>query len=109
MHDSGNTRCPSYVLYASRRWPKLMFIWGHSAEFDNDGNWNLLDEICEKLSGREEIWYATNMEICEYMQAYEQLVFSADGKTVYNPTLITLWFDLDGKLYSVKSGEKLSI
>ena len=96
-------------LYASRRFSKLIFIWGHSAEFDRDNNWELLDEICAKLSGREEIWYATNMEICEYMMAFDQLIFSADGKTVYNPTLKTLWFDQDGKLYSVKSGETLSI
>lgn len=95
--------------YASRRWPKLMFIWGHSAEFDDQNNWTLLDEICEKLSGREEIWYATNMEICEYMQAFDQLVFSLDGKTVYNPTLKTIWFDQDGKIYSVNSGETLTI
>lgn len=96
-------------LYVSRRFPKLMFIWGHSAEFDNENNWELLEEICEKLSGREDTWYATNMEICEYMKAYEQLIFSADGKTVYNPTLKTVWFDLDGTLYSVNSGETIYI
>lgn len=96
-------------LYCSRRWPKLMFIWGHSAEFDNNKNWQLLDEICEKLSGREEIWYATCMEICEYMQAYQSLVFSADGSTVYNPSLKTIWFDQDGKLYSINSGETIKI
>ena len=96
-------------LYCSRRWPKLMYIWGHSAEFDNQNNWELLDEICDKLSHREDIWYATNMEICDYMKAYDSLVFSADGKKVYNPSLIKLWFDIDGKLYSISSGETLVI
>ena len=96
-------------IYASRRLPKLMFIWGHSAEFDNACNWELLDSICDKLSGREEIWYATNMEIYEYVKAFESLVFSCDGSIVYNPTLIHVWFDLDGKVYEVKSGETLKI
>ena len=96
-------------LYCSRRFAKLMFIWGHSAEFDNNKNWELLDEICDKLADRDEIWYATCGEICEYMKAYESLVFSADGSTVYNPTLKTVWFDQDGKLYSIRSGESLDI
>ena len=96
-------------IYASRRWPKLMMIWGHSAEFDNNNNWSLLDSICEKLSGREDIWYATSMEIYEYITAFNSLIYSADGKTVYNPTLKTVWFDVDGRLYSVKPGETLVI
>ena len=99
-----------YSTYrTNRNAPRLMYIWGHSYEFDNENNWERIEEICKKLSGREEIWYATNMEICEYMQAFDQLVFSLDGKTVYNPTLKTIWFDQDGKLYSVNSGETLSI
>ena len=34
---------------------------------------------------------------------------SADGKRVYNPTLIEVFFMRDGKNYSVKSGETLVI
>ena len=96
-------------LYASRRYPKLMKIWGHSAEFYNDNNWDLIDTVCDKLSGREDIWYATSIEIFEYVEAFNSLVFSSDGNTVYNPTLKTLWFDIDGVLYSVNSGETLVI
>ena len=43
------------------------------------------------------------------MQAYESLVYSADGTVVYNPTLTEVWFDVDGKLYSVKSGQTVTI
>ena len=59
--------------------------------------------------GKEDIWYATNMEIYEYVKAYNSLVFSADGNMVYNPTLVDVWFDVDGKLYEIKSGEKIII
>ena len=33
---------------------------------------------------REDIWYATNMEIYEYTKAYESLVYSADVTNRYN-------------------------
>ena len=56
-----------------------------------------------------DVWYATNIEIYDYVSAYRSLVFSADGSTVYNPTLLTVWFTEDGKLFSVKSGETLII
>ena len=95
--------------YHARRYPRLLYIWGHSYEFDNHNNWELIEEICQKLSGREDYWYATNIEIYDYVEAYKRLVFSADGCRIYNPTLIDLWIDVDGKLYSIKSGETVLI
>lgn len=99
----------SVNAYHARRVPRLMYIWGHSYEFDMNDNWNRIEEICQKLSNNDDIWYATNIEIYDYVQAYKSLVYSADGKMIYNPTLHTIWFDVDGVLYSVKSGETLHI
>ena len=42
--------------------PQLLYIWGHSYEFDLFNNWELLDEICSRLSGHEDIFYGTNRE-----------------------------------------------
>ena len=97
------------TAYRSRRGPKLFYLWGHAHEFEQKGHWDRLTEICERLSGHEEIWYATNMEICQYVEAYRALEHSADGRTVYNPTLLDVWFDIDGTLYCVKSGQTLKI
>lgn len=95
--------------YHARRVSRLLYIWGHSFEFDRNDNWDLIENICEKLSGKDEIWYATNIEIYDYVEAYKSLRYSADGRMVYNPTLITVWLDIDGKLYSVNSGETIKI
>ena len=94
-------------LYSSHRFPRLFYIWGHTYEFDRNDNWEHLDKICEAISGKSDVWYATNIEIYDYVEAYRSLVFSADGKRVYNPTLKTVWFNLDGKDYSISSGETL--
>ena len=97
------------TAYRSRRGPKLFYLWGHAHEFEQKGNWDRLDTICERLAGHDEIWYATNMEIYRYVKAYRSLVHSADGHKVYNPTLFDVWFDIDGTLYCVRSGETIVI
>lgn len=99
----------STAVYHSRRGPRLFYLWGHSHEFERKGNWDRLDKICEKISGREDIWYATNIEIYEYINAYNSLVLSADETIIYNPTLIDIWMDIDGKLYKVAPGETINI
>lgn len=88
--------------------PLLMYIWGHSREFDSNGNWERIEDICSRLSGKEDMWYATNMEIYEYVNAYNSLIFSADGATVYNPTSTEVCFYVaEDRLYSVKPGETI--
>ena len=68
-----------------------------------------MEEICEKLSGHDDIWYATNMEIYKYVKAYEALEYSADGTIIHNPTLYDIWFDVDSKLYKISSGETIHL
>ena len=94
-----------FIEEKPNRTPWLFYVWGHSYEFERDCNWELLDTICERLGRKEDIWYATNMEIYEYVKAYDSLVISADGMTIYNPTLLTVWFDVDGTVYKIGSGE----
>ncbi len=91
--------------YLAARTPLLFYLWGHSFEFDRDNNWDLLEEFCRKAGGREDIWYATNIEICDYVQAYRALQFSMDNTKVFNPTCRTVWFEVDGTLFCAPAGE----
>ena len=99
----------SEKVYHAIRTPKLMYIWGHSFELDLHNEWELMEQICEKLGNKSDVWYATNIEIYDYVQAYKSLIYSANGRKVYNPTLFTIWFDVDSKLYSIKPGETMCI
>ena len=70
----------------------------------------MIEDFCEAISGKDDTWYATNMEIYEYVKAYESLVTSADGKRIYNPSLKDVWIDVDGKRqYKIASGETVVI
>jgi len=85
--------------------PLLFYLWGHSYEFDRDNNWGLLEKFCAAVENRSEIWYATNMEIYEYTQAYRSLVVSADGSFIQNPTRLEVWFETGNKNYCLAPGE----
>lgn len=43
--------------------PLLLYIWGHSYEFDIRDEWDRLEELCSLLSGHDDIFYGTNSEI----------------------------------------------
>ena len=70
---------------------KLFYVWGHSYEFDQCENWEHMEKLLHKLAGNDKVWYATNGEIREYVEAYRRLIFTADGKTVYNPSAIPVY------------------
>ena len=99
----------SKKMYHARRYPRLLYIWGHSFELDNNDNWDHIEEICQKLANNDEIWYATNMEIYDYVEGYKRLVYSANGCRVYNPSLFSVWIDVDGKLFEIGSGETVTV
>jgi len=87
----------------------LFYVWGHSYEFDNDNNWELIEEFCKLMSGRDEIWYATNIEIYDYIMAQRNLQISANNKIVYNPSVMTVWFSYKGETVEIKGGETLHL
>ena len=87
----------------------LFYLWGHSIEFHNDNNWNIIEEFAEYTGNRHDIWYATNIEIYEYIEAYRSLVSSVDGTMITNPTAYTVYIEISGKVYGIKSGETLNV
>lgn len=93
------------TAYAGRARPRLFYVWGHSSEFVRDQNWEVIENLAKTASSHSDVWFATNMEIYDYVQAYHSLVYSADNRIVYNPTLREVWFYIDGKTDSVKPGE----
>ena len=93
--------------YMARNW--MFYLWGHTYEFDNDDNWNVIEEFAAYIGGRDDIWYATNIEIYDYVKAYEALRVSVDERIIHNPTDIDVWFYQQGKIHCVKAGQTLQL
>lgn len=83
----------------------VMYVWGHSFEFGWSDDWSVLEIFAGKMAEKEDIWYATNMEIYRYIQAVRSQEFSADGMSVYNPTAISIWISTKEGFLEVLPGE----
>lgn len=92
-----------------RRDPLFFYLWGHSYEFDMNDNWAVIEEFCKEASNCLDIWFATNIQIYDYYMAWNQLIFSANGQYVENPTAIKIWIDCAGKLFCINPGETIQI
>ena len=87
--------------------PYMFYVWGHTFEFDQNDNWDLIESLFQKVAGKEEVWFATNGEICEYHNAYQKLVFSVDSSRIFNPTSTDLWAEVDHKLMLLPAGHSV--
>lgn len=86
----------------------MMYVWGHSYEFTNADNWEVIEQFCELAGGKEDIWYATNIEIVDYLDVVNMAQYAADGSFVYNPCAQSLWIRVDDEdIIEVKGGQQV--
>ena len=98
-----------FVNDKSMKKPLLFYVWGHSYEFEERNNWDVIEKFAEYVGGKDDIWYATNIEIYEYIKDFERLVFTADMRRVKNPTARTLYLHLNKKEIALAAGEEITI
>lgn len=91
----------------NRSW--MFYLWGHSYEFDQNNNWEVIENLAEYIGGRDDVWYATNIEIYNYVKAYERLQTSVDKKIIYNPSAIDVWAVHCGETIKIAAGETVNI
>jgi hypothetical protein len=87
------------------------YVWGHSYVLDRNKNWDLIENFCEKMGRRDNIWYATNIQIVDYINAVRNVRSSADGTMLYNPSAQSVWLTIcqDGRSQELKAGEMLRL
>lgn len=61
------------------------------------------------LKYRDDIWYATNIDIYDYIDAYTHLIFSVDGKRVKNPSGRKVCFEYEGEIIEIEAGAMIEI
>lgn len=103
-HHNSNILAKAEVFKNVQQNFSLFYVWGHSYEFENNNNWEMIEEFCAAMSGYENIWYATNIEIYDYVVALRRLEFSADCSLVFNPSAMDIWLSVDGAPVKVAGG-----
>ena len=99
-----------FLAFEDNGWhPYLFYVWGHSYEFDQKDNWDRIEAFAEKISHKEDVWYATNIEIYDYVEAYRRLQVSLDGKRIHNPSAVPVWLSVNSKIHEIPAGETVNL
>lgn len=104
-----NELAEKFTLSAPNREPWLFYLWGHSYEFDGNDNWHVIEQFLKTIGRRDDVWYATNLEIYDYVQAFRALRLSVDGTLVQNPTSTDVWALRDGEILRIPAGATLRL
>lgn len=110
-HRDALPLCEKFLKNIDSEWTHpLFYIWGHSHEFRTEEDWEYIEEVIKYISNNDKIWYATNIEIYNYMIAQKQLQISADETLFYNPSSITVWVEKDKKqIIEIPAGKTVKI
>ena len=65
-----------------------------------------MEQFCQLAGGREDTWYATNIEIVDYMADAARLQYTAAGDKVCNPNAQSIWVEVDGRHYEIPAGKE---
>lgn len=98
-----------FVNLTKKQYLYLMYVWGHSYEFGLADNWHVIENFCELVGNRDDIWYATNIQIVDYMEAAKRLQYAADLSFVYNPSAQSVWLNVGGEYVEVPGGTQVDL
>lgn len=88
---------------------KILYLWGHSYEFEDLNLWHDLEKTCAYLGNKDTIWYATNIQLKDYLCALKRLVVSANGTMFYNPSGIDVWISVENKKVCIPANQTIHL
>ena len=99
-----------FVDLFKKQYLYLMYVWGHSYEFGRDNNWDVMERFCEMTGNRDDIWYATNIEYVNYMEAAKRLIYAYDSSFVYNPNAVSVWISINNNtVVEIPGGSQIEL
>lgn len=88
----------------------VLDIWGHSWEMGTDQNkWNETEKFFKLLANNPTIYYAKQIDLVDYINAFRNLKFTVNKNIVTNTSAITFFIKLKDKIYSVKAGTSINL
>ncbi|WP_379162841.1 polysaccharide deacetylase family protein [Paenibacillus sp. sgz5001063] len=110
-HHQDMLSCGQQFLEEKPRFPRmqLLYVWGHSYEFNDNHNWEELEQFASMMGGHPEIWYATNIQIADYLSAVRGLRFSASQAIVYNPSAVDVWITAEDQPRQIPAGATVQL
>ena len=78
-----------FMALTKKQYLYMMYVWGHSFEFERNNNWEIIEEFCE---------------------LFDRLEFFADNEYVHNPSVKSVWLAVNNStIVEVKGGETVKL
>lgn len=88
----------------------VLDVWGHSWEMGADEKkWDETEKFFKMLANNSNVYYTTQIDLVDYINAFKSLKFSVDKKSVFNPSAATVNFKYIGAIYKIGAGETTSL
>jgi len=95
-HYSNAFKFADKFINSKKKDLQLFYVWGHSYELDRKkDDWESFECFCAAISNKADIWYAENIEICDYINALNVLEF--EGEKPVNNSGIQLYLEIENK------------
>lgn len=86
---------------------KLLYIWGHSYEFNDNDNWFVIEDACSRLAAVPGLWKATNGAVYRYVNAFLNIEY-AKGERLYNPSPVDLYLCINDRNIRLPAGKEIN-
>jgi len=88
----------------------LLDIWGHSWENEGNGNrWKKMEEVFKQISKRKDVLSTTQIDLVDYISAFNRLKYAVNKKIIYNPSAINIFIKVGKKVVKVPAGGQGSL
>lgn len=74
----------------------MLSSWGHASDFTSEDMWTAFDEACASFKDRDDVWKASNIDICLYDLGVKKLSVDALNGTITNAGDVELYIEIDG-------------
>jgi peptidoglycan/xylan/chitin deacetylase (PgdA/CDA1 family) len=88
----------------------LFFIYGHSWELDagkSTNSWAYMESLAQRLGGQSDIWYATAIEVADYVCAMRSVRSCLAEDRLYNPCRADLWLRGEQSVVPLPAGNSV--
>jgi peptidoglycan/xylan/chitin deacetylase (PgdA/CDA1 family) len=83
----------------------LFYVWGHSWEYEGPGNkWAEVEKFFKMISKNPDIYYTTQIDLVNYINAFQNLRFSVDKSMVTNLSSMDVCIKINSKVFTVEAG-----
>jgi len=94
---------------------ELMIVWGHSFELDGfmssdpDKDWNYMEGVCRQLHASFTVWFATMIEVADYLEALRLVDASLSDGRISNPSALPTWLHINGRDVELPPGATVEL